>query len=40
MGGNFDMFGVPTASTNVVVVESDITNSQRQVSTIETNASL
>lgn len=40
MGGNFDMFGVPTASTNVVVVESDITNSQNQVSTIEANASL
>ena len=39
MGGNFDMFGVPTASTNVVVVESDITNSQNQVSTIESNAS-
>ena len=39
MGGNFDMFGVPTASTNVVVVESDITNTQNQVSTIEANAS-
>ena len=40
MKGNFDMSGMPTASTNVVVVESDITSTQNQVSTIEANASL